>query len=84
MQRASGRSEAQEQRAGRILVIRVVLNNLGARTGLADFFFADVPFDRAAKGVAAELELPRGQLLLDFSKRFHSSASSACPPRRSR
>lgn len=66
MQRASSRGEAQQQRARRILVLRIILDDLGLRTRRADFLLADVPFHHPAEGVAAEIKFARRQLPLDF------------------
>ncbi len=44
----------------------------------ADFLLADISLDDTAKSVPAEFKSARGQLLLNFGERFHSSSSE--PP----
>jgi len=53
MQSASNRSKSQQQRAGRILVVGIVLDDLGFCSRVADFLLADVPLNDAAKRVPA-------------------------------
>jgi len=76
MQWASTRSKSQQQRAGRILVVGIVLDDLGFCSRVTDFLLADVAFNHAAKRVPAELKTTLRQLLLDIPKRFHSASSA--------
>ena len=66
MQRSSSGAETQQQRARLILVLRIILDDLGLRARVADFLLADVAFNRASKGVAAEFKFARRDLPLDF------------------
>ena len=66
MQRSSSGGEAQQQCARRILVLRIILDDLGVHTSVAYFLLADVAFHHPAKGVAAEIKFTRRQLPPDF------------------
>jgi hypothetical protein len=66
VQGASTGRESQQQCAGGILLIRIVLDQLGGGAGLADLLLADIALDGTAKGMTTELEFPGIQLSLDF------------------
>ncbi len=65
MQRSSSGGETQQQRARRILVLRIIFDDFGFRARIPDFLLADVALNRPAKSVAAEFKFARRQLPLD-------------------
>lgn len=56
MQRTAGLCKTEQQVAGSILVIRVILNDLSLYSGLSDFSITDIPFNGALERMAAELK----------------------------
>ena len=46
--------------------MRIIFDDFSFRARVADFLLADVAFNRAAKGVAAEFKFARRQLPPDF------------------
>src|SRR6266481_5783283 len=79
-QGASSGGEAKQQRAGRIFVFRVVLNDLGLCAGLADLLLADVALHGPTEGVSAEFKLACHQLPSDVLQRFHCLSLSVSRP----
>jgi hypothetical protein len=62
MQRATGDCESKQQAAGRIFIVGIILNESGLCPGMLDFGIANIPLDRALKGMAAELEFTSSEL----------------------
>ena len=75
MQRPSSRGKTQQQRARRILVRRIIFDDLRPGSRRADFRLADVPLHRAPESMTAELIFARRQLPLNFGQGFHSQFS---------
>jgi len=51
--------ESEQQAAGRIFVVGIILNDSGLCSGLLDFDIANISLNGALKGMAAELEFTR-------------------------
>jgi len=66
VERTALESKSKEQATGRILVVRIVLDDLRCLTCVHDLFVADVPLDCATESVTAEFEFPHGKLSSDF------------------
>ena len=75
MEWASSESEAEQQGAGRVFVVGIVLDQFRARARFLDFKGADVSFDHAFQGVTAQYEIPIGKLSANLFKCFQSSLS---------
>lgn len=60
MQRTAGFCKSEQQAAGSILVVGVILNDSGLRSGLSDFDVTDIAFSGALESMAAELKFTSG------------------------
>ena len=75
MQRTTGDGESEQQAAGRIFVVGIILNDFGLCSGLLDFGIANISLNGALKGMAAELEFISSKLSANVIQRFHRMAS---------
>ena len=71
MQRTTGDGESKQQTAGHVFVIGIILNDAGLCPGLLDFALANISFNGALKGMAAELEFTSSELSANVIQRFH-------------
>ncbi len=75
MKRASTGGKSQKQGAGRVFVVRIVLDDLCISTGFLNLCLADVAFHDTAKGMAAELIAACGELATDCVERLLQNVS---------
>ena len=71
MQRTTGDGESEQQAAGRIFVVGIILNDVGLWPGLSDFVFANIAFNGTLKGMAAKFEFTSSELSANVIQRFH-------------
>ena len=71
MQRATCDRESEQQAAGRIFVVGIILNEAGLCPGLSDFTFADISLNGTLKGMVAELKFTSSELSANVIQRFH-------------
>jgi hypothetical protein len=71
MQRTTGDGESEQQAAGRIFVVGIILNDVGLCPGLLDFGIANISLNDALKGMVVELELTSSELSANVIQRFH-------------
>ena len=82
MQRSSTCSEAKQQRAGRVLVVGVVFDDLGGNARFLNLGRADVALDHPPERVPTKLKLACGQLPPNLLQSSHASSLSASRPMR--
>ena len=71
MQRTICDCESEQQAAGGIFVVGIILNDSGLCPSLLDFCIADISLNSALKGMAAELEFTSSELSANVIQRFH-------------
>ena len=71
MQRTTSYYKSEQQAAGRIFVVGIILNDSGLCPGLLDFGIANISLNGALKGMAAELEFTSSELSANVIQRFH-------------
>ena len=63
--------ESEQQATGRIFVVGIILNDARVCSGLLDLGVANISFNGALKGMAAELEFTSSELSANVIQRFH-------------
>jgi hypothetical protein len=76
MQRTTCDCESEQQAAGRIFVVGIILNNSGLCPGLLDFGIANISLNRALEGMAAELEFTSCELSVNVASVFIEGGST--------
>ena len=71
MQRTTCDGESEQQTAGRIFVVGIILNEAGLCPGLSDVAFANISLNGALKGVAAKFKFTSSELSANVIQRFH-------------
>jgi len=71
MQRTPCDCESEQQAAGCIFIVGIILNNSGLCPGLLDFGIANISLNSALKSMAAELEFTSSELSANVVQRFH-------------
>ena len=71
MQRTTGDGESEQQTAGRIFIVGIILNDSGLCPGLLNFGIANISLNGTLKGMAAELEFTTSELSANVIRRFH-------------
>ena len=71
MQWTTGDSESEQQAAGRVFVVGIVLNDVGLCPGLLDFCIANISLNGALNCMAAELEFTSSELSANVIQCFH-------------
>ena len=76
MYRATCESESEQQAAWRIFVVGIILNDARVCSGLLDLGIANISFNGALKGMAAEPEFTSSELSANVNQCFHGMGSA--------